>query len=308
MSGVKYSSYEIQRELRERQKCMSRLNELKRNIDAIRERINNMLNKMPEGVKDSFSSDIKSVQNWMKEKLADFYGEMGSSKLKNIIDEYEKIKEKGENALSTLVEVLEVKREEKAKELMKNYERLKAEISGYIPLFKKWKSEEYEKIKEKENAIISLINKENFRESEGKIDDLKEEINRMKMETSELEEKDNQRRYVLEALRKVCKDMGWEEKEIENLENPKEAIIFKVDTYSSGTMTFYISLEKIKVYSPLVKDDGTCIKEFNKVSEKLKGLGVETKFKMEGDGEEPKLIQKSVIDIPDSGMEKEMEK
>lgn len=307
MSGVKYSTFEIQKEVKERQSCISKLNELKGNINSIRENINKLLTTVTEGVKKSFSSDIEYVQRLMKDKLIDFNENMTSSQLKNIISEYEKIKEKIENALSMLVEIIEVKKDKRAKELIKRFEILKSEISGLTSLFTKWKNEEYENIKKGYEVILSLLNKEDFLDSEKKLNDLETYTNNLKHEIYVLEEKDNQRQYVFAALRKVCKEMGWEEIEIKNQEHPKDPIIFKVNTFSSGTITFYLSLDLIKVDSCISKDDGTCIKEFNNVSEKLKKFGVGTKFQIEGEDSEPKLIQKGEIDIPDSDFEKEME-
>ena len=307
MSGVKYSRFELQKELKERQGSIHKLNEIKSIIFALRENLNKMLSAIPDNLKKSFSSDIENVLGSLNYKMPDFNETMTSSQLKNILNEYEKIKNLIENSLRILIEIIEVKRDKKAKELIKRLETIKSEVSGQKSLLTKWKEENYNSVINKIRAISSFIDVEDFINSEEQLSELEKQFNILKDEIYDLEEKDNQRQYVFDALRKVCKDMGWEEMEINYQVHPIEPIIFKVNTFSSGVITFYLSLDLIKVNSCISKDDGTCIKEFNNVSEKLKKFGVGTKFQIEGESTDPKLIQKGEIDFPDSSFEKEME-
>ncbi len=308
MSGIKYSSIQIQRELREKQKCIVKLNEIKMSIGAIKENIKKILDATPEGVKSSFSKEIVKIENWLKEEMQNYNKNMNIDQLTYILNEYKKMIKRGEGALSELVEIIEVKREKKAKEVLKYYQLLKSEISANQNILEKWESEEYIEINKKLDAIYSFINKENFKVAEEKLANLKNQVDNLKLEVNELEDKNNQRQYVIDALRKVCRDMGWDEIEIRNLNNPKETVILKVDTYTAGKMTFYLNLDRMKVESPLTKNDGVCLKDFDKVSEKLKKFGVETQFKIEGEEPEPKLIQKGELDLPEEGEEQELER
>lgn len=307
MSGVKYSRIQFEQERKDRQETLANINAIMSNIIALKKHITDMLKEIPDGVKDSFPKEISKINRFLTKTLPEVSKELNSAELNKIVEILRSINNEGNEAVSQLVEIKEVKREEKAKELIKNLETLKSEINAIEELFEKWKPGEFKIVSEHLNELQLLIDKGEFIKVENDIKSFKKNISQKKEEFLNLQAQDEQRWYVAEALRKVCMQMGWgevKEPSLENSNNPASPIVYIVQTYYAGEMRFYLTLEGIKVNSPISTEKQACYKEFSKLSEELKNFGIITKFESLEKSEEPNLTQGGEQDLPDSAEEK----
>jgi hypothetical protein len=310
MSGTKYSQIQIEREQKLRQEALGRIRELSALIQAQKENIRAVIAQLSEGVKESFSNEIERARLFLDKSVQESTNEMNSGELNRLVTKLEEMSKEGVEVLSLLIDIKEVRREQRAKRLIGELEILKAEFGGLMPLARKWKATEVSRLVNAFDETLSMIEKENFSDAERKITNLRGDFARLKGEVTTLEEQDNQRRYVLECLRKVCMDMGWDETMEPHLEgeSPDSALLFEVDTYSSGKMLFRLTLEGINVNSPITNEGNKCYRQFNDLSEKLKTFGVITKFeRVQPPDEEPKLIRKGELDLPNEEREEEKE-
>lgn len=312
MSGLKYSEIELEKETKACQKALSQISVLEANILSMREKVKALLCQLPDGVKDSFSGEIQKVKAWQAKNLHGYSERMNSAKLEKIVKGLQDLDDQGrEDALKTLIEIKEIKRDKKARELIGRQEVLRTDLNGMKKFINKWKPREYEKVKNRFNALSAMIEKGDFVEAEGHLNRERDKITRLNSDCVKLDAQDMQRRYVLKALRKVCKEMGWGEEAEPRLEeehNPGSSILYEVETYSSGKMTFLLSLEEIRADSPITSENRVCYKEFDNLSDRLKKFGVKTKFERIESSDEPELLQRGELDLPDEGIEIGMER
>lgn len=98
----------------------------------------------------------------------------------------------------------------------------------------------------------------------------------------ECEEKHARRSYVIEAIKKVCAEMGFSVRK-ETMGNPHEAVHLEIETFAFGIMSFEFplagSIQSFSNYAP-----GQCEGTYLDLTEKLKGLGVISDFHYEESG------------------------
>jgi len=120
-------------------------------------------------------------------------------------------------------------------------------------------------------------------------------LNRLKT----LKEGHQSRINVLKGLRQVCANLGFGE-----LSPPRllvegdytSRIVFVVDTFNQGEITFYLALDRIEANACIGKSE--CHFEFGKVSEQLKKhFGIHTKFET-ADSQIPRVIAKDEAEEP----------
>ncbi len=309
MSGLKYSTVEILREIKMRQEALTRIKILKSSIQTINNKIDKILREIPKGVKDSFSKDIEKIKEWQSSSLPSESEGMRSSQLSEIEKRLKAYQEEGKALANLLLDIKERRRGEKERELVKELERIEAEVSGMENLLKKWKPDKLDIFRKFIAEIFPMIEKGDFVKAEERIEEVEREITKMKEECESLEIYDNERKFILDKLRIVCRDMGWDEigePHLEKVDNPGSPLIYEVNTYSSGIMKFYLTLKGIKVDSPFSPEKDFCYKQFDSLSEKLKDFGVQTKFeRLSSPEEEPSLIRKGELDLPEEGEERE---
>ena len=310
MSGTKYSKIQLERERKARQEALGRIRELSALIQAQKENIRAVISQLSEGVRESFSSEMERARLFLDRSVQEASHEMNSGELNRLVTKLEEMSKEGVEVLSLLINIKEVRREQRARSLIGELEILKAEFGGVRSLASKWKSTEVSRLGNAFEEALSMIEKEDFADAERRITTLRRELAQLKEEVTTLEEQDNQRWYVLGFLRKVCRDMGWDETKEPHLEgeSPDSALLLEVDTYSSGKMLFRLTLEGINVNSPITNEGNMCYRQFNDLSEKLKTFGVITKFeRVQPPDDEPRLIRKGELDLPDERIEIEKE-
>lgn len=281
--------------------------ELKRNLTEIYYSLNRILHEIPDGLKEAYSSDFEEVKNWIK-KTGDKLKETGiikereqEDKIKQLIMEMELLIKGGINArerfLSCQEEALKIKTN-----IMDILGKIEIEFNGGKSLLSSWWGEqEIASISKEIELIKDKIENGYLAEAEKRINELKDDI-RLKLEKAlEQEEKHQKRLYVLKALRQACMDMGFGEKfapKYEKEGDKKSRIVFQVDTYNHGLVTFYLSLDSIVADSEINRK--YCLDEFDKISANLlEKFEVRTKFKIVGEEDKPRLIRKGERDEPE---------
>jgi hypothetical protein len=146
-------------------------------------------------------------------------------------------------------------------------------------LLKPWFDEEIRAIDKKFEDSKLLLKQGKYADLARNITEMQKNLEIKIHEAKELDEKDQNRQYVLESLKKVCTSMGFDEVGIKNEGKGKSSrIVYTIDTFSQGKIKFCLSLDSIDADSGIV--DNHCMSEFDKVSESLqKNFGVQTKFK-----------------------------
>lgn len=163
---------------------------------------------------------------------------------------------------------------------------------------------------DKFDKVRSWINDDQFSEVESAINELDVQITKKIKWANGLEEKHQNRQYLLKALRQVCSDMGFEEvrkPSREEKEDRGSRIRFTVDTLDRGAIEFILSLDGLSCHSEI--DDDHCFGELDHISEYLDSeFGINTKFRLAEDEPTPELRQKGEKDLPsDSGITREAE-
>ena len=95
-------------------------------------------------------------------------------------------------------------------------------------------------------------------------------------------------------------DMGFKEISLphyEEKENRGSRILFEVDTYNQGRISFTLTLDSISTFSKIADDH--CFEEFGKLSEYLaEEFGVQTQFRLAEADALPEDIRKGAKDEP----------
>ena len=312
MSGVKYSRIELEQEQKARQEAQHRINQLEASIRAFQQQINTLLAAIPQGVQDSFPQEIRRALAWQGMTIPAASSAVSNAQLNAVADRLQQQQQEGKACLALLVEVKEVRRSTKARALAGRLEVLKGEAAGMEDLLNRWRPGSFADLSQRLDALYASIETGAFVEVEKQLGQLGECLRELHQEVTTLQGQDEQRAKVLSALQEVCREMGWGEERkpaLEDEQNPASPIRFDVDTYSAGIMTFRLTLEGIKVNSPITSEGAACYAEFNNFSERLKKFGVLTKFEsLEAPEEPPRLMERGELDLPDEGSSQTMEK
>jgi hypothetical protein len=308
MSGVKYSTIQLAQERKAVQDALGQIQLLNNSVNGLKEKVNVMLAEIPAGVKASFPTEIQSVNRWLASAMPTHSNGMTSGQLNNVVSQLKTIDDNGKLQLTQLIEVKERKRDKKARELLSELELLKGELMQIKNLLDKWTPNQFSAIMEKLNRCYGQIDLGDFIATQNALNLQRSEITLLAKEVTELQSQDEQRWYALESLKKVCEnEIGWGQHQkpaLENSGDPKSPIVYEVNTYGAGILTFRLTLEGIQADSPISSMNDMCYKEFGNISERLANFGVQTKFeRLPSPDEDPKLFQKGELDLPDDGVE-----
>lgn len=305
MSGVKYSEIQLAQERQAQQDAQRRINQTDVQIQTLRERLDNLLSALPQGIKSAFASEVKPINTWLQQIPAKVDNGLNSTALVQLAVERETHLQQGKQHLQTAVDIKEQRRDQQARNLLQLWEQINNDCTALAEPGQHWRLSQWQAIQNALSELPDAIDRGDFLPVQAKLDSQQKNLHQLEQTLSSLQQQDEQRRIVLDALRAVCKDMGWEEDSeplLENPDNPESAIRLTVQTWSAGLMNFTLSLEGIQIDSPISREGRHCHTEFAKVSEKLKGFGVLTQFRsLEQADDEPELIAKGELDIPDEG-------
>ena len=259
--------------------------DLRRNVEELNNRLREVTKRLEEA-----SRGMPTLRKFL-ELISIHYD------LEHINLSFQSLKDSLENFLKNLKKL-----QEGVRKGISSVEKLMEEGED---LLKKYFPSAFEKLKRSlEDVRSSFKGKsapEELKELYSKLTRIQSQLLDLLKEGKELEEANKSRNLVLEALRKTVQEMGWRELGEPHLEregDPRSDIIYEVDTYTSGKMTFRLSLERILIDSPFEIEEGFCLKQFEEVMKKLKNLGIDSELKLlDFEDEDPILLEKEAVDL-----------
>ena len=312
MSGHKYSAFLLEQERKAQQEALGEISRLDSEIGECQQQVRALLAAIPSGVAGAFPEDISQVQSWLHQQLPTVSANMTSAALKAVVATRKNSINSGQHCLHSLIDIKEVRRGARARELLTAVEQQKVGVRASASIVDRWFPGTSESLLQQLEICQTQIENDDLVETPPRLAQLTATLQQRHSEASALQQQDDQRRYVLQALRDVCREVGWDEEQepvLEDSAQPGSAIVYKVDTYDAGIMTFRLSLKGIDVDSPIKTEGGACYREFSSFSERLKKFGVITKFESQQPPDElPEDRARGELDLPDEGMSQEMER
>jgi hypothetical protein len=123
------------------------------------------------------------------------------------------------------------------------------------------------------------------------------EFDQMRAKASGRRAQDAERRYIADAVRRVCTEMGFEAALLPQ-KSALEDLVVEVNTFAYGILHFRLELGgTIRSQSEL--SETTCCANFGMIEDKLRSLGVISAFRYEGD-QSPVRIEKGAKELPGS--------
>jgi hypothetical protein len=112
--------------------------------------------------------------------------------------------------------------------------------------------------------------------------------------------KDAERRYIADALQRICiSELGFSAK-ILPPEGPLDDLVVEVDTFAFGILRFRLELGG-DIHSRSDADVSACPANFKQIEENLKSLGVISNFRYEGD-QSPVVIRDEAKPLPNDDL------
>ncbi len=312
MSGYKYSNVNLGREKEEKLGLVSDVRGAGGILSHLITRTREILNQTPDGLRTTFESEVEEALEWLREAELQRFEDLGmestSSDLRAALSQLKQLAQKGQTIMNNLVSSFTERADAMERELASRLSHLEGIFFGYSELFKTWleqkKPAEFEELLGKARG---LLQEQRFQKLNELLEKAEKLLNSMVSEAKEMEHKHQKRLYVLKALRQVCKEMGFEELELYyEKEGKMNPIIYEVDTLDQGKIRFCLSLEAINTFSEI--PGSHCLDEFDKLSQYLRDeFGVKTKFRIEDEKPDERLIRKGEMDLPEgTHMEKSL--
>jgi len=272
MSGRKYSEYWLQREREEKMRLLQELRNLHAALEGYIKSIKKLLDTASEGLKSSFPQETQQAERFLATtkvpNISEFNMNTSNSKITSTRDSISELCRKAGDIFKALSIAYTKKADELGKRRAGELAEVEQLLSGTRDLIASWFKEE--RVAQFESSIEDghrMLESEQYHELESKIKELKRTIEEQAKEAEKLQEKHEKRLYFLQAVRQVCKEMGFGE--IEEPHHEKEGdlsspIVFLVDTYDLGLIKFHLALDKVTAHSEIV--EGKCFEEFGELS------------------------------------------
>jgi len=303
MSGVKYSQVEVEKTRKAHQDALQKVSGLKSTIDSLSNQAETLLAGIPQGVKLAFSGDIEQVKSLLSGSPPSYTTSLGTPALNDISSSMNKVIDSRRKAIRLLCNVREEQREQKARELFASIEEIRGEWNGIAGLLDKWRPGEISSQVLNLQGVDEWISKGDFVSVDNVISQSSRNLKSLSMKVNALEAQDQERRFVLSALKDICEnDICWKEvgsSALQSETNPESPIIARFNTYSAGIIEFILRMDGIESHSDFSNEKHGCYKQFDSISEKLKNFGVTTRFRRNGDEDvTPELKCKGELDEP----------
>jgi hypothetical protein len=304
MSGRKISSIRLAQEKERKMMILGEINSRIGRIEGLIQMINETIDKVPAGVKAAFVEDVQRATQWelaAQMKRSKYSVNNSNDDLLSAQSKFGRQIDEGQKILSDLTGNLMQKANsiEKAAELKKV--ELESTFYGASNSMREWFEPSVIDACEKSlKNVEQLLEHHQIVEVNQALIETENNINSRLQELQKLELKYEQRSYVYDALKQVCKDMDFGEVPVKPEQLPakkRESLVYTVNTWTGGDITFYLSLDDITTNSEIIKDQ--CITKFSKISEQLKdNFGVLTHFDLADVKPDETLIRKKELRPP----------
>lgn len=305
MSGYKRSNVALDMEREKKLRLLTEMGNARRQLEWLAAKIAETLDRAPGGIKETFDREAKQAAAWRgaeaRSRTEVYSMATDIRTLTSSLSSLSALIDKGHATMSALAVSFTQKADALEKGLLSQFSQIESTYHAHKGLLDTWfgqeASSQYQASLSRAEQMLAKLQLSALGDHLKKAEtDLTSRI----QEATELEHKHQKRLYVLKALRQVCAEMGFEESEPEyERDGKRNRIIYEVDTLDRGRIRFFLSLDTIATQSGIAED--RCLDEFDKLSHHLQEeFGVKTKFRGEGDRQDPKLIQKGELDLPDS--------
>jgi hypothetical protein len=311
MSGIKISNYNFVQETARLLGLVNALTYQELQLKGLKSRIEQLIASASPGLKNSFPDELGQAQKWLsKNKLESptLSIGLGEQRLKDEHQGRQAEVKRGEQAATSLYTVFNQKAGALGAKFTREMADLEARYYSRQELLRNWNtSQSIDAISVQLENLRRKLAEEDYREVEKVSARIKQDLEKRISESETLDSKHKNRLYLLRALRQVCQEMGFQELKapvIENEGQPNSRIIYRVNTFDKGNITFFLTLDGIRSSSEIQQN--LCFEEFDKLSDHLKEqFGIQTSFQPEHGERPPQLRRKGEKDEP-QGTGKEM--
>jgi len=306
MSGRKYSTITFDQERALRQQILSKINNYSVDVEGIRRQIEGALTDASLGMKEFFVTQTKNAERWIKsvDRLKSSPAlslSTSQSKLSERLSKLESVAKEGRSLEKHLQQAFIHKAGELRANGAKQIFNADSLLRRGEELLRLWfGSEEVDNFQTRLRRLRQELEEDRLEQVAQLSESLNQDLSKKVQSADANEAKHQSRLYVLKALRQVAANMGFNE-----VGNPKfstvgdrsSRIVFTVDTFNRGEVTFYLSLEGIEANSCISQTH--CFEEFGQLSNELaKTFGVQTEFRMSDQQSDPKLIRRGELEEP----------
>ncbi len=304
MSGRKYAKYELERNIRESLQCKVEawdlLIEAGARVNALAESMQNV--PALKSILDKAQADMAEIQ----QKLAETDKDLTSSKLKRLSSEKVRTYRADITNLRRKLEeiIVDCRKGQTGGSLRVEIASMLNQLNMQQETIRPWTDEAYDNLHEQVKELLKISDQElhmtgSVSVSMDDINDLLNKFSVIRKQAAEIRFQDEQRRYVLEALLAVCKELGFAGTTFEQ-DRPDDDLIVDVNTYSHGVIRFRLMLDgTIRSASEMV--EASCGERFTVIEDKLRNIGVVTGFRYEGD-QRPVRLERNAKSLPDDSM------
>jgi hypothetical protein len=304
MSGRKISAVKLAQERQLKLNLLSDINISIANINGLAKTINQTLAKSPQGVKAVFALDVQRATQWQefaqkvrnRHKINDSDDVLLAAKA-----QYNRQKDEGQD----LLDILTTNLLQKANAIEKNAALKLSQLESTYNSSSNGISEWFEQsvLADCERLLKNvekLLEQHRLNEIDKALAETEKYISATVQELRNLELQYQKRSYVYDALKQVCEEMNFGVRPLkpeQQASRKRDRLVYVVNTYTDGEITFYLSLDDIQTDSQFLQKE--CISKFGEMSGILKEkFGVITKF-TSGDGiPDEHLIQKNELQTP----------
>ena len=288
-------------EREEKEKILLEISKSGNDINKMSNSVYQFLGSVMPGLKELYHDDIDDIYHWIT-KTEEFLqkklpADLSQIKIRN--QDIEKLRKEGEFKFSKVKDDILEKAPALEGKLREQFQELSMEIGERSYIFERWlEPDQISLMKTELNKIDVLFREKKLKEINNELIVLRFEFQKNDTKTSDLEEKNQRRAYVIDSLKKTCNSLGFvivEEKTIGKGTLESHQVL--VDTYDRGKIKFTFSLDTISADSAI--RDEKCISEFDSISKKLEEVfGIETKFERKAGDSLPKEKESEKKPIP----------
>jgi hypothetical protein len=286
MSGRKVSRYELERRAALKVERINGLQDCQQQRTALGGHARQALAQAAPGLKHTFSTQVSRTEAWLEETSREYAQPSSQWAIERLESEWktqhEQV-EQGKEILSGLLSAFTSQASELGQVMGARLAAYETRFIGREDLIRLWFGEqETTRISAAAAQLSSLLAEQNYRTLEEQLQAAEADLESLIAQAETLETSHQHRTYLLRSLAQVCDEMGFRETRPAAFEQPDQrgsAIIYEVDTFNQGKITFYLTLEGIQSDAESSLDH--CMVSFEQLSEKLhEEYDVKTEFKL----------------------------
>lgn len=305
MSGNKYSEYRLQQERQEKMNELQTITNLFDAVSGVSTLLASALDRASVGLKQTFASEVNQAQQWLDQDMPennpyDMDSDIGQ--IRQLRSRLERLATSGKQAQKDLSVALTQKADQMGKQLSAEVADAEQFFAGHRNLLELWFDDPaMNQWQNQLSRAADLLQNEQYDVLQSHLKTLQTDLQAKHDHAQKQEDKHQKRLYLLKALRQVCVEMGFAEvtkPTFEDDANRGSKILYTVDTYNQGEISFKLTLDEVSCLSQIA--EGKCFEEFSQLSSHLDDMyGIQTSFKMMDGSPIPHLIRKGEKDRPD---------